>query len=120
MTRQPVETLAEHRLDARRERSPADRRLLHPGTLRVTDDRRARLEGAQQLDDEQRVGAGLAKQRLAEALAQAVGLEVEQGVDEATALALADLDLDVAELALELVDHRRQRMPPVALPGRQI
>ncbi len=48
---------------------------------------------------------------LAEAVAQAVGFGVQQGLDKPPVLSLAQIHLDVPKVALELVDHRLQGMP---------
>ena len=52
----------------------------------------------------------MVEQGLPEALAQHIGFGIHQRIDERALLGLAQVQLDVAEGALQLVDHRLQRV----------
>ncbi len=58
----------------------------------------------------------LAVERLPEVGAQAVGLGVQEGIHKPPGLGLRQIDLDVAHVAFELVDHRFEGMPVPASP----
>ena len=63
------------------------------------------MHTAQQFDGKEGVATGLLVKRLAERYIQEVGFTVQKGCYELATLSLTQIDLDLAPLALELVDH---------------
>lgn len=115
--RKATNALRYHRFDARQQRLPVQRGSLHPPSRRITNKVAALLHAAQQFDSEERMTCRLPMERLAESGVQVVRLGVQEGLQELASASSIQVHSDIAELALELVDDRRELMP-LTLPGQ--
>jgi hypothetical protein len=107
---QPADTLCDHRLHPGWQPIPIQRRALNPPTPAVLYQISPLLHAPQQFEGKERMSSGLLVKGPAERLAQPVGFGVQEGVHKLPVLSLAQIHLDVAKVALELVDDGLEGM----------
>ena len=110
---QALDALPDHRLDARGQHVPIQARPFDPTSGGIPHEVAALAQLVQQFQRKERVATSMFEQARPKPVVKPVRLAVQNGVDEAPAFAgleVAELELEPAERARQLVDERAQRM----------